>query len=521
MGEPRAILAELRRLRRIRRTAHIDRFEAFYRVYLAALFLSILTFVGSARLPDFAAGREVVTLVTERGAAMMGLLVAAACAGGMRSGADGGPLVIEPAEVQLVLAAPVARAYALRSPALRKLRFGCYVGLIAGAAAGVLAYRRFPAGGLFEWVASLVLFGALLTVTWNALALIFSGNGWGRRAASAAGFAVIAVSLVDVLMHTRLAPSTLVGAVSIWPLDQNPSSIVGIGLIVAAAAVGIRVVGGTSIENARRRSGLVSGLRFSASIGDVRAIVLTRRKLAHEAARAIPMIRLRPSTRSQFAVWKRDWHGVLRWNSTRFLRVLVLSATTGVVLKLVWRDVTPMIAVGGGLLYLAGLDAIDPMGQETDHATITESLPLQREKLLIKHLPAAIVVMVGVSSVAMVVARILGVDISPSTALATALTSAAGAAIGAAVSTAAEPPILKALQTFTPPEVMGLRVVSAMAIPPGLATLGLLPFLAERVAPGAAAQAAGFVTLALSLVVLAARNVKPILARTDRVERGG
>ena len=57
--------------------------------------------------------------------------------------------------------------------------------------------------------------------------------------------------------------------------------------------------------------------------------------------------------------------------------------------------------VGAGLaMYLAAYDAVEPLGQEFDHISRWDGLPQDHGLTLLRHLPAALVVMVGVGIIA-------------------------------------------------------------------------------------------------------------------------
>ena len=141
--------------RRRRFVAQIDVMEVVYRVYVAAIFGAIAL---SARRrcrqrrprPSAAASTD----LGRDGPALLGLGVALAVLAGLRSGARGGPLAIEDAEVQYVLLAPIDRGVALRSSALRQLRIAVLGGAVLGAVAGNFAFRRLP-GSPVEWIACL------------------------------------------------------------------------------------------------------------------------------------------------------------------------------------------------------------------------------------------------------------------------------------------------------------------------------------------------------------------------------
>src|SRR5258708_21695770 len=93
--------------------------------------------------------------------------------------------------------------------------------------------------------------------------------------------------------------------------------------------------------------------------------MVLRRQLAQEAPRGRPWIRLpraipwawlrpegsRPAATGPAApgrapvrhlpVWRRGWHGVLRWPALRWARLVVLGALAGAALAGVWRGAPP------------------------------------------------------------------------------------------------------------------------------------------------------------------------------------
>ena len=114
-----AALKELRAARRRKRVAGIHWIDALYQVYLTAIFgggavIFISGVVGGERLD--AAG---VDRVLAEGPALLGVIVAAAVALGLRSGARGGPIALEAPDVRHVLLSPVPRTAALRGLAVR------------------------------------------------------------------------------------------------------------------------------------------------------------------------------------------------------------------------------------------------------------------------------------------------------------------------------------------------------------------------------------------------------------------
>ena len=96
----------LRDLRRVRRRRYLDPqiwIDTLYRVYLIAIFGAVAVALISGALGDAQADRDAVREITDSGPALLGMLAALGVAGGLRSGARGGPLAIEAADVLHVL----------------------------------------------------------------------------------------------------------------------------------------------------------------------------------------------------------------------------------------------------------------------------------------------------------------------------------------------------------------------------------------------------------------------------------
>ena len=130
-------LREMRTDRRRRRVAEIEWFDALYRVYLAALIGGFVAIFLSEQVKDAPFTASQIDAVMHDGPRVAGLIIAVTIFLGLRSGANGGPLSIEDAEVRHVLLAPIDRGAVLRRPAAQRLRTLAFVGAIAGGAAGL------------------------------------------------------------------------------------------------------------------------------------------------------------------------------------------------------------------------------------------------------------------------------------------------------------------------------------------------------------------------------------------------
>jgi hypothetical protein len=251
----------------------------------------------------------------------------------------------------------------------------------------------------------------------------------------------------------------------------------------------------------------VGQLRFAATLQDVRTVVVLRRQLALELPRLRPWVRLRVRGTERRPVWRRGWRGVLRWPAARVGRLVLLAVVAGLALRGVWAGTTPLLALAGAALFLAGLDAAEAMSQELDHPSLSESTPVDPGGLRVRHLAVTAAVMIVVAAIGAVAALLVdpgggGLAL----ALICAPPAAMGGVAGAAASLVGVPDPLEAL--LMPPEVTGAFQAFRVVRPLLLAIAGTLPVLAARAAANAGASAlagagaaAGGVTLGFVLVV--------------------
>lgn len=404
-------LGELRAARRRRFVAQIDVMEVLYRVYLAAIFGGIALAVVAGWVEEAPASASAIADMKEHGPAVLGLALALAVLMGLRSGARGGPLAIEAAEVQYVLLAPIDRGAALRPAAWRQLRIAVLAGAVLGAVVGNFVFRRLP-GSPVAWIACLALLGALLPLCALAAALLASGRRLRPLVASAIGVGLIAWSLADLLLGTTTSPATMAGEIGTLPLSGGGSHLIlaGAGLAIALALAwsGLRAVGRIALEAARRRAALTAELRFSASVQDLRTVVLLRRQLASERPRRRPWIRLGAAASSRHPVWRRDWQSFLRWPLGRVVRVLAIGIAAGAATAAAWSGVTLLFVLPGLLLMVAALDLVEPLAQEVDHPTRRELLPLATDNLIQRHLVPSFAAMAALLAFATLAALALG-----------------------------------------------------------------------------------------------------------------
>jgi hypothetical protein len=463
-----AALLELRQARRHNRLARAHWIDALYRAYLAGLAACAAVVVAAGAVPDEPLGPADLAEVRAHGPGAVGLLVAIAVAIGLRSGARGGPLTLEPATVAHELQAPVERARSLRGPAVKQLRFLVGAAAVVGAVAGALGAARLSVP-LAESAVAGALAGALAASLAGGAALAGAGRRLRPIAATALGAPGLVWAAADAAAGGATSPFTAVGAVALWPL--HPVWWAAGAPVLAAGVVALAFVslGGLSIEAANRRAALVSQLRFAVTLQDVRTVVLLRRQLTQERPRNRPWLRMRRRPRHRLpAVVRRDLQGLARIPAMRAARLLALAVVAGVSLGAAWRGTTAMVVLAGLALYLAAYDAVEPIAQEVDHPSRWSALAGRPGMALLGHLPVAVLVMAAVvgataaSALALAPARV----VAPLTGV-LLLPVALAAAVGAAVSTslgAADP----ASTASAGPESIGLLLVLRVAAPPAL-----------------------------------------------------
>ena len=488
--------------------ADIDFFEALYRAYLTAILAGVALWLGSGLVGGSRMGAATAASVDVHGAPVVGLAVALVLALGLRSGGQGGPLALEAADVRHVLLAPIDRSVALRPQAWKQLRSGVVAAAGTGALLGLLAYRRLP-GNVLEWIACGGAVAALAVLGGYGLAFVASGMRIGRRAGTLLALAVIGWGAADYATGLTTSPMTLLGDVALWPLRLRVAGAAGLLLPVAAALAGLAVVGGTSVEDAERRSSLVGQLRFAATLRDLRTVVVLRRQLAQEVPRQRPWLKLpgryvaltaptaptagvadgagtgaqRPRPRRNlFPAWRRGWQGILRFPALRLGRLAALGVLAGLAELGVWRGTTPLLFAAGLALYLAALDAVEPVAQEADHPDRRDAYGIEAGDLYLRQAVPSIVVMTlvglcGAGAAALAGGSFLGFEVGAVMAVPAAL----GAVAAGLMSTVQGPPsVFNSSDTLMPPEMAGIRNLLRTVIPPAVAMIGVLPVLAGR-----------------------------------------
>jgi hypothetical protein len=465
----------LRSLRQARRRHYLregDWVDSLYKAYVVGILAALGLFYGSVALSaDFDAAA--LHDVEQHGAALLGLVVAVLVLLGLRSGAHGGPLAPESADVTFLLLAPVRRTEVLRPLAVRQLRGVVLVPAVAGAVAGSIASN--PLGGeRVEWLLAGAAFGVLASLAVWGSALVASGARLKARDANLIGAVVVVWSAIDVAAGYATSPTAQLGRVAVLPLAWSGLSIVGLVVPLGLVGVGLARVGHTSLEQLRDRARLVGELRFAATLQDMRSVIVLHRELAQELPRTTPWWRARGSRGGP--AWQRDWRGLARWPMSRVARAVVFAVVVALAGVGLWHGVDALVLLAGLALFLLGVDAVEGLAQETDHPERSEQYPVVWGELVLAHLLAPAVVLFGFAvAAALAIGAITGsVDalaLAGITIVPATLAGVAGA--GLSVVMGAPPPTL--YLDFGFPELTTLWLVLRQVLGPLLVIAAFVP----------------------------------------------
>jgi hypothetical protein len=170
-----------------------------------------------------------------------------------------------------------------------------------------------------------------------------------------------------------------------------------------------------------------------------------------------------------------------------------LAAAIGACQVGVLRGTTPLVAVSALLSFVLGLEVLEPLSQEVDQPDRTDSFPVERGELMVRHLVAPAVALfpfalIGLAVAVAVLATLrnapgLGdsLGVGALVALATAYGGAAGSTISV-VRDAPDPMSTSNQEMFLPPEMAGITTSLRMLIPLVVSGIGALSVLLVRAA---------------------------------------
>jgi|CXWL01.1.fsa_nt_gi hypothetical protein len=523
-----AAMHELRATRKRHRLGDLEWFDAAYKVYMVALFGGGALLWLSDLVGDEPVTAVQAVTVDQRAPALLGMLVVVAFAAGLRSGSQGGPLALESADVSFVMLAPVSRRAALLKPAVQRVRSAAFAGAATCGVFGQLAGRRLP-GSSVAWFGSGALFGLNVALLWVGAALVAHALRlplWIATTISTVALAWQAASVADIVP----GPADIDGSLALWGWRQYGIDVVALVLTAALVALGLAMVARTSLDALARRSSLVAQLRFAVTMQDLRTVILLRRQLSHEHTRSRPWIGM-PHVGSSHPVWRRGWQSLLRLPVGRLVRMTTLAVGAGASQVAVMHGTTPAFLGTAALTFVLGLDALEPLSQEIDQPDRTDSFPVERGELLLRHLAAPAVALVPFAVIGAVAAVVIDAVVSdqprvgPAAAVAailalpTIFSGAAGAAISI-VRDAPDPMSDTTQQTFMPPEMAGFTTVLRTLVPLAASCVGAVSviFVRESIDTGSATAVAA-ATRAAVLVVLVIAAIATWVRFRDRIRR--
>ena len=458
------VLHELRRRRKHHRLGDIEWFDAAYRVYLVALFGGGTVLWISSSISDTGVSDQAVADVAKNGPALIGMITALAFLAALRSGAQGGPLALEGPDVAYVMLSPVDRARALLRPVTQRVRSAAFLAATSAAIVGQLAGRRLP-GTPLAWAASGAFFGIATAMLWAGTALVAHALRLPLWIATSIGLAIVAWQTAALAWHIP-GPANVFGSLAMWGWRQYPIDLVAPVVGVIALIAGIGMLQQTSLDALARRSSLVAQLRFAVTMQDLRTVILLRRQLNQEQTRGVPWVSV-PKWITH-PIPRRGIASVARFPATRLVRMTAFAAMVGVFQAMVVRGTTPALIGTALMLFVLGLEAMEPLSQEVDQPDRTDSLPIERGELLVRHLVAPAIALIPFAAVAAATAvAVLGTTraIAPAAILAlpTVLAGVAGGVVS--IVRDAPDPTKGTAQAFVPPEMAGISSAMRIGLP--------------------------------------------------------
>ena len=175
----------------------------------------------------------------------------------------------------------------------------------------------------------------------------------------------------------------------------------------------------------------------------------------------------------------------LRSPLSRFGRIVALGAGAGVAAGAAARGTTPAVLVCGLLLFVMGLDLIEPLSQEIDHPGRTDELPVESGWLHLRLLAGPFVFAIVPALVGAAMCAVVDPDAAVA-ALVLAVPITWAGVTGSVVNALRDDIIGDQTESMlVPPEVTGMKNVIVMLIPLIVSTLGTTAILAMRAVPTA------------------------------------
>lgn len=476
-----AAMHALRATRKRHRLGDIEWFDAAYKVYVVGLFGGIVLLWLSDLVGDVELSADQARNVADHAPAILGMVAVLAFVAGLRSGAQGGPLALEAADVTHVMLAPVPRRAALLRPTVQRMRSAAFAGIGVAACLAQLAGRRLP-GTPIAWFAGGGLFGLNVALLWVGAALVAHALRIPLLLTTFIGVAAVAWQATAIAADIP-GPGNLDGSLGLWGWRQRGIDVIPLILTATLVTVGVLLVARTSLEALARRSSLVAQLRFAVTMQDLRTVMLLRRQLSQENTRQRPWIRLRRGGGSA-VIWRRGWHSLLRFPVSRLLRMVLLAIGAAASQVAAFKGTTAMFLVSGLLLFLLGMETMEPLSQEIDQPDRLAALPHDRGSILVRHTIVPVIVLIpfaliGLATVVALERSAGALAVGAVMALPTVWLGAAGAAVSI-VKDAPDLTSAAVEQTMLPPEMSGLTTIVRGLIPLVVSVIGAVGVVLVR-----------------------------------------
>ena len=524
--DDRTALRDLRRTRQRRRLGDTEWFDVAYRVYLFALVGMIGVVLASDAIGGLIGDDVTTSDLLTRGPSLLGLAMVATVGLGLRSGADGGPVSIEVADVTHLLLAPISRRRVLLRPIAQRVRSAMFALALPGAIVGQFVAREVE-GYRAAWAAAGAAFGALVGAAFVSSAVLSHSLRLPRWGATAVAGVLLAwqaeaawATWTDAESALRSGPANLAGSLAFWGIRQRSIDLLAIAVVIVAVGAALALGGRLRIEPLVRRGRLVSQLRFAATVQDLRTVVLLRRQLRAETMRATPWggaprvaVRNRTSTGTsslRSMIWRRGFRSLRRLPAARLGRIVALAVGAGVSGSLAVSSSLLFLLGLLAALFLLGMESIEPLSQEIDRPDLTDGLPFDRGTLYAHHLvaPAALLWFAGIIAAATAsVIRPSDAAAAFAIALPTVWAGALGPVIAAVLDSStpiaiADTTLMGAPRdtevSLVPPEFAGFSNAISTLLPIVISALGVVPLLAMRADPSAATAARCVVGIGLA-----------------------
>jgi hypothetical protein len=275
----------------------------------------------------------------------------------------------------------------------------------------------------------------------------------------------------------------------------------------------------TSLDALARRSGLVAQLKFAVTMQDLRTVMLLRRALSQENTRNRPWIRV-PRAGGSAVLWRRGWHSLLRFPASRLLRMTVLAVGAAACQVAAFKGTTALFLVSGLLLFLLGMESLEPLSQEIDQPDRMASLPHERGELLVRYTIVPMVALIpfaaiGVGAVGLFMHSVGSMAVAAVLVLPTVWLGAGGAIISI-VKDAPDLSSAAVEQTMLPPEMSGMTTIVRMLLPLMVSVVGSTGVLAVRAAHRSGTSELGAaIRVGIGLLLLFALDVWWVRRRDD------